>query len=283
MGCTESKEKYEVRAQQQQQQQTEKPNSFVANKNKYESFEMVQDGLREAGLESSNLIIAVDFTISNESAGAATFHDLSLHDLTGAHGQNPYQKAIATIGRTLEPFDDDKLIPAFGFGDERTNDERVFPFKDDGKPCNGFKEVLEKYNEIVPKIKLAGPTSFAPAINKAIEIVSETKGYNILVIIADGQVTEDGEYCTCYSDTVKAIVKATNYPLSIIVVGVGDGPWEEMLKFDNELPERRFDNFKFVNYAEATKNPERGDIDFAIEALQEVPTQYMDVRKLGLL
>jgi len=253
---------------------TPKIPSFSAIPDKYRTLEDVQQALREAGLESSNLIVGIDFTKSNTWSGKNTFGGLNLHTCqTGV--MNPYQEVIAIMGRTLEPFDDDKLIPCFGFGDALTTDKSVFPFFPD-KVCFGFQEVLSRYSEIAPFINYSGPTSFAPLIRAAIDIVKREKSYHILVIIADGQIDSEKE-------TANAIVEATNYPLSIICVGVGDGPWKVMEEFDDKLPKRRFDNFQFVPYFETMQKAENREITFSVAALQEVPDQYQAIRKLGLL
>ncbi|KAF3662519.1 E3 ubiquitin-protein ligase RGLG1 [Capsicum annuum] len=245
----------------------------------------VVTALREAGLESSNLILGIDFTKSNEWTGRSSFNRRSLHSV--GHTANPYEQAISIIGRTLSPFDEDNLIPCFGFGDASTHDQHVFSFYPDHRPCHGFEEALARYKEIVPYLKLSenaksgkleklpprgvmdghqlwntnggflgingglnGPTSFAPIVNAAIDIVEANNGqYHVLVIIADGQVTRSIDtpserLSPQEQTTVNSIVAASEYPLSIILVGVGDGPWDEMKRFDDNIPQRAFDNFQ---------------------------------------
>lgn len=88
----------------------------------------------------------------------------------------------------------------------------------------------------------------------------------------------------CEQASIAAIVDASNYPLSIVVVGVGDGPWDRMLHFDDQLPQRTFDNFQFVDFhrskAEGARNPRAA---VALATLMEIPDQYMYIKDLKLL
>ncbi|XP_073296065.1 E3 ubiquitin-protein ligase RGLG5-like [Primulina huaijiensis] len=256
----------------------------------YRSLEEVTEALARAGLESSNLIVGIDFTKSNEWTGKNSYLGRSLHYI--GNGLNPYEQAISIIGKTMAAFDDDNLIPCFGFGDASTNDEDVFSFYPDERFCNGFEEALSRYREIVPSLKLAGPTSFAPIIEMAMSIVQRSGGqYHVLLIIADGQVTRSvdtghGQLSPQEQRTVQAIVEASKYPLSIILVGVGDGPWDTMKEFDDNIPAREFDNFQFVNFTEImSKNvhQSRKETEFALSSLMEIPAQYKATMELNLL
>ncbi|CAI0456434.1 unnamed protein product [Linum tenue] len=256
----------------------------------YKSLDQVTEALARAGLESSNLIVGIDFTKSNEWTGAKSYNKKSLHHIGDA--LNPYEQAISIIGKTLAAFDEDNLIPCYGFGDATTHDQDVFSFYPDERFCNGFEEVLSRYREIAPSLRLAGPTSFAPVIEKAMTIVEESGGqYHVLLIIADGQVTrsvdtEHGRLSPQEQKTVDAIVQASKLPLSIVLVGVGDGPWDTMKEFDDNIPAREFDNFQFVNFTEIMlKNvhQSRKETQFALSALMEIPPQYKATMELGLL
>lgn len=263
---------------------------FSKINDEFHSLEQVTDALARAGLESSNLIVGIDFTKSNEWTGARSFHRKSLHHL--GEEQNPYEQAISIIGRTLSKFDEDNLIPCFGFGDASTHDQEVFSFYPDETFCEGFEDVLRRYRELVPQLRLAGPTSFAPVIEMAITIVEQSGGqYHVLLIIADGQVTrsvDTGQFQLSPQEkkTVDAIVKASEYPLSIVLVGVGDGPWDMMKEFDDNIPARAFDNFQFVNFTEImSKNMDRSrkEAEFALSALMEIPSQYVATLELSIL
>lgn len=241
---------------------------------KFTTLDEVTAAIRQAGLESSNLIFGIDFTASNIYQGQNTFGGRSLHNLDMLN-PNPYQRVISILGETLEPFDEDNLIPAFGFGDVTTKDFGVFPFLSEGY-CEGFQGVLSAYDNIATRVRLSGPTNFAPLIHKAIDIVKATRSYHILVIVADGQVTSE-------TATKNAIVEASNYPLSIILVGVGDGPWDMMEQFDDALPERKFDNFQFVDFNKIMSQMRNPTAAFALSALMEIPDQFKKIKQLGLL
>ncbi|KAM5567996.1 E3 ubiquitin-protein ligase RGLG2-like [Rosa sericea] len=256
----------------------------------YRSLDEVTNALSQAGLESSNLIVGIDFTKSNEWTGSRSFGRKSLHHI--GTGQNPYEQAISIIGKTLSAFDEDNLIPCYGFGDASTHDQDIFSFYPDDCVCTGFEEVLTRYREIVPTLRLAGPTSFAPIIEMAMTIVEQSGGqYHVLLIIADGQVTRSidtqrDQLSPQEQRTINAIVRASNYPLSIVLVGVGDGPWDLMKEFDDNIPSRAFDNLQFVNFTEImSKNVDlsRKQTEFALSALMEIPSQYKATIALDLL
>ncbi|OAY84454.1 E3 ubiquitin-protein ligase RGLG2 [Ananas comosus] len=208
----------------------------------FNSVEQVTDALAHAGLESSNLIVGIDFTKSNEWTGKHSFRGRSLHHIGDT--PNPYEQAISIIGRTLSKFDEDNLIPCFGFGD-------------------GISYFLR----------------------------NSGAQYHVLLIIADGQVTrsvdtEYGQLSSQEQNTVDAIVKASQFPLSIVLVGVGDGPWDMMKEFDDNIPARAFDNFQFVNFTEIMSRniPQtRKEAAFALGALMEIPSQYKATLELGIL
>ncbi|GMP33947.1 hypothetical protein CsSME_00007040 [Camellia sinensis var. sinensis] len=168
-----------------------------------------------------------------------------------------------------------------------TLDQDIFSFYPDKRLCNGFEEVLTRYKELVPHLKLSGQTSFAPIIEMALTIVEQSdRQYYVLLIIADGPVTGDARLSRQspqVEETINAIVKARKYPLSIIVVGVGDGPWDMMKNFLNHVLVHDSFKFQFVNFTEImSKNVDisKKEAAFAVAALRGLPSQYKSTLNL---
>ncbi|CAH8385948.1 unnamed protein product [Eruca vesicaria subsp. sativa] len=131
-------------------------------------------------------------------------------------------------------------------------------------------------------------------------IVEQNGGqYHVLLIIADGQVTQsfdtqNGGVSPQERKTIDDIVRASRYPLSVVLVGVGDGPWDRMRQFDDNIPACAFDNFQSLTYSFffllfflffMGKNLDDGkkEAEFAASALMEIPCQYKATLELGLL
>lgn len=216
----------------------------------------------------------MDFTKSNEWQGSQTFRGKCLHTIE-AGSENPYEAVISVVGATLASFDDDNLIPVYAFGDSHSRDRKVTPLHGT-ELCQGVDAVLAAYRVAAESLQLSGPTSFAPLIRQACRIAGKVGTFHILIIIADGTVTHEKE-------TADAIVEACAFPLSIVMVGVGDGPWDTMMRFDDGLPQRTWDNFQFVPFTAVTSGAKHPRATFAVAALQEIPAQYATIRRLGLL
>ncbi|MCL7050186.1 hypothetical protein MKW94_020112 [Papaver nudicaule] len=235
-----------------------------------DSLEKIKDALPH-----TELIVGFDFTKTNEQTGRISFNGNNLHQIRDGI-QNPYEDIISLVGRAAK----DKPVSCFGFGDSTTRDTSVFSFNPENKPCNGFDEALSRYRQIVPDLLLAGHKTFAPIIDKAIEITKMNQGkHYVLLIISDGPVyrckyTEHGQLSCHERNTVDAIKNAREYPLSIIFIGVGDRSGELMRFFENNISRRNFEKLQIVNYTEImSKNvpQSRKEMEFTLAAFKKLP------------
>lgn len=181
----------------------------------------------------------------------------------------------------MPAYDNDQLIPCYGFGDNATHSRKIFSFYPQDEPARKLDAVLRRYCQMAPNVDFSGPASFAPLIRHSMRIVLRSDmQFHILLILADGQISEGFE-----EETVEAIVTATKFPISIVVVGIGDGPWDKMREFDYHLPQRDWDNFHFVEFNQIFRgqgviSEKRREAIFALDALMEVPDQCRFAHRL---
>jgi len=259
----------------------------------YQNPEQVTQAIRDAGMYESQLIFAVDFSKSNIAAGTITNEGMSLHRINkkakGLKDRNPYEQCFSYIAETMSVFDEDQLFPVYGFADAHCGDRTVFSFLPNDKPIHGLEATCKRYKEVCQCTTLGGPTSLAPIIRQAIKKIREAAAYakpqfHVLLICMDGQVSQ-----MCKLETEFAIQEASHYPMSIVAVGVGDGPWDSMEKYDDRpsgiCKNRCFDNFQFVNFNEVFNNYPyiKRKEAFVLHCLQQVPKQYKACRMLGYL
>lgn len=252
----------------------------------YESLDGIYEAFNTSGIDTISLIYAVDVTGSNIRNGRKSFEGLPLHTIR-ENRLNYYEQTISLLGQTLEQYDSDKSIPTYYFGCSETKDTFLGELSSHN---NGYADVLLAYRNIIPRVTMDGPTSFKPIIDHAIAIVRETKRYHLLVIMCDGEISKD-----CKKATDKALIEASKYPLSIVIIGIGDGPWDGMNHLDDNVKHKKFDNVQFVcanDYLRATT--EHRDIEdplsvkarhdsFLVEVLQEIPQQYTRIGDLKLI
>ncbi|XP_039973775.1 copine-4 [Xiphias gladius] len=224
--------------------------------------------------------VAIDFTASNGDPR----NSCSLHYIH-PYQPNEYLKALVAVGEICQDYDSDKMFPAFGFGarippDYKVSHDFAVNFNEENPECAGIQGVVEAYQACLPKLQLYGPTNIAPIIQKVANSASqevhtkEAMQYFILLILTDGVITD-------MADTREAIVQASHFPMSVIIVGVGNADFSDMQMLDGDdgilrspkgEPVLRdivqfvpFRNFKHASPAALAKS-----------VLAEVPNQVVD-------
>ncbi|KAE9459083.1 hypothetical protein C3L33_09015, partial [Rhododendron williamsianum] len=183
-----------------------------------------------------NFMVAVDFTASN---GNPLSRD-SLHYIDPSGRLNAYQQAIMEVGEVIQFYDSDRRFPAWGFGGRTYDGSVSHCFNlNGGAGCvevEGVEGIMASYASALHNVTLAGPTLFGQVINTAAEIASRSLSYNsskyfVLLIITDGVVTD-------LQETKDALVRASDLPLSILIVGVGGADFKQMEILDADTGRR---------------------------------------------
>jgi hypothetical protein len=225
-----------------------------------------------------NFMVAVDYTASN---GNPRLPD-SLHYIDPSGRPNSYQRAILEVGEVLQFYDADKKFPSWGFG-ARPIDGPVshcFNLNGSSNYCevDGIQGIMMAYTSALHNVSLAGPTLFGPVISNAALIASQSlanggRKYFVLLIITDGVVTD-------LQETKDALVKASDLPLSILIVGVGGADFKEMEILDADKGDRlesssgRVASRDIVQFV-PLRDVQNGEISVVQALLAELPTQFL--------
>ncbi|MCQ2821364.1 MAG: hypothetical protein MJ252_29230 [archaeon] len=221
------------------------------------------------------LDLAIDFTSSN----GHPLQPKSLHRV-GPGIENDYEKAIKACGSIIAQYDYDQLFPVYGFGckiRDNTEPSMCFPITLCEDPfINGIENVLNAYHEVMNNITFYGPTYFAPILNQVIANIRQegnNLNYHILMILTDG-VINDMNY------TIDALVEGSFLPLSVIIIGIGDADFNNMVILDSDdavLEDSRGkkasrDLVQFVPFNKYKNNPN----ELAKQVLEEIPRQIVE-------
>nr|XP_007147097.1 hypothetical protein PHAVU_006G0961001g [Phaseolus vulgaris]ESW19091.1 hypothetical protein PHAVU_006G0961001g [Phaseolus vulgaris] len=226
-----------------------------------------------------NFMVAVDFTASNGNP----LHSDSLHYIDAHCRLNSYQKAIMEVGEVIQFYDSDRRFPAWGFGGKIPDGTVSHCFNLNGSPGTsevaGVEGIMDAYGSALRSVTLSGPTLFGPVINMAAQMAAQSLSslnntkYYVLLIITDGVVTD-------IQETMNALVKASDLPLSVLIVGVGNADFTSMEVLDADNGRRLHsstgrvatrDIVQFVPMREMHS----GQISVVQALLEELPGQFL--------
>ena len=254
----------------------------------YRSPGDVMNAVVRSGVEF-NLIVALDSSVLSSS---------------GHFGQNPvlneFKHALSVFSSTIGLYDRDQIIPSYIYGQPMVRSGNVLDMTN-GMEFNPWGATSQRTQGLVGATDLnaafdhftvssqsrgASPAFHSGSdihgvLEQALNVVRETGQYHILIIFSAHDIDDRS-----FRKAHEALALASRYPLSVITVGVGQGPFYRFHSLDDDVSvqgfERVFDNFQFVSYQQVSWEAQSRQMPveavFMRESLSEIPAQYHMIR-----
>lgn len=214
-----------------------------------------------------NALVAIDFTGSNgDPRKPGTLHYLD------PMGRNDYEKAISAIVSILAKYDSDQMFPVYGFGAKYDGVVRHCFQCGGAAEHHGVSGVLQAYKNVFKSgLTMSAPTVFTDVIQTAADHAERAlqdamrKGeqcYTVLLIVTDGAVSD-------VQATARSLEAASQSPLSVIIVGVGNADFSGMKFLDDLKTPGKRDIAQFVEFNKHSHSSQ----SLASETLDEIPAQ----------
>ncbi|KAL7560832.1 hypothetical protein ACA910_013268 [Epithemia clementina (nom. ined.)] len=221
-----------------------------------------------------SLAVAIDFTASNgdprEPGTPHYFHPPQSKEW------NDYEKAIFAVGSILAKYDSDQRMPVWGFGAKYNGVVRHCFQCGQEVEVEGVQGIMDAYRGVFrTPLTMSYPTKLTEVIETAASYArheqetaqEESKlSYTILLILTSGNVENAKETKDC-------LISASDDPLSVVIVGIGDTDFTSMEFLDEHDPttEGGRDITKFVRFGDY-----RSFNALTEAVLDEIPQQLVD-------
>lgn len=186
------------------------------------------------------------------------------------------------MGNVLELYDYNRQYPSFGFGGiprymNVNTVSHCFHLNGKENPeVDGVGGILEAYQFSLFQCGLYGPTNFGSVLRNTVDYIKskmDEQMYHILLLLTDGDIHD-------MAITKDIIVEGSEFPLSIIIIGLGENDFGKMIELDGDdiilrntqgHPTKR-DIVQFVKFNEFRNSSKQA---LAEEVLEEVPDQVI--------
>eukprot|EP00588_Corethron_pennatum_P007216 CAMPEP_0194298350 /NCGR_PEP_ID=MMETSP0169-20130528/60116_1 /TAXON_ID=218684 /ORGANISM="Corethron pennatum, Strain L29A3" /LENGTH=1251 /DNA_ID=CAMNT_0039048327 /DNA_START=1167 /DNA_END=4922 /DNA_ORIENTATION=- len=193
-----------------------------------------------------NICVAIDFTLSNGYPGDRR----SLHFRDTSGQCNEYERAIEALCPILSKCAIDNKVSLRGFGVEINGEaNQCFQMGEEGEVF-GVEGVLDSYRNVLNEtFVMSSCKDWNVAITNAsrfsMNAQTDARSYTVLVIFSNGLADE-------VTKTINALEEAKSFPLSVVVVGVGEANFNEITAIFSNGPADEVT--KTINALEQTKS-----------------------------